>query len=67
MLIHQVTRAEIPESVSTIVSVLTAWYTETRSAILYVPSYVARMDRNVIFNTLHPEYGDLEVSWEVPA
>lgn len=42
------------------------WYEERRSAILFVPSLVARMERNVIINSRHPEFTDLEVSLETP-
>ena len=42
------------------------WYAERRSAILLVPSFVARMERNIVFNGLHPEFGDIEVSLETP-
>lgn len=31
------------------------WARERRSAILLVPSYVARMERNVLINPAHPE------------
>ena len=32
------------------------WYRELRSAILFVPSVVARMERNVIINAKHPDW-----------
>ena len=32
------------------------WYDQQRSAILFVPSYVAREGRNIVFNTRHPEF-----------
>lgn len=32
------------------------WYRESRSAILFVPSVVARMERNVIINARHPDW-----------
>lgn len=32
-----------------------AWARELRSAILLVPSYVARIERNVLINPAHPE------------
>ena len=35
------------------------WYTECRSAILIVPSVVVRMERNIIINADHPEFGRL--------
>ncbi|MGR3433266.1 MAG: RES family NAD+ phosphorylase [Shimia sp.] len=43
-----------------------AWHAERRSAILIVPSVVARMERNVIFNTAHPEFGGVTVELETP-
>lgn len=43
-----------------------AWYEEKCSAILFVPSLVARMERNVIINSRHPEFGNMEVSLETP-
>ncbi len=43
-----------------------AWYEEGRSAILIVPSIVARMERNVVINSLHLEFPDLQVSLETP-
>ena len=45
-----------------------AWYREQRSVILVVPSVVARMERNVMINTRHPEYEGLriEVGLEAP-
>ena len=39
---------------------------EKRSAILLVPSLVARMERNVIINSHHPEFENMEVSLETP-
>lgn len=33
----------------------TRWRNESRSAILIVPSFVARMERNVVINDDHPE------------
>ncbi len=45
-----------------------AWYQERRSVVLVVPSVVARMERNVVINTRHPEYEGLriEVGLETP-
>ena len=45
-----------------------AWYRDRRSVILVVPSVVARMERNVVINTRHPEYEGLriEVGLETP-
>ena len=36
------------------------WYARQRSAILIVPSVVARMDRNIIINAMHPEFRRLQ-------
>ncbi|MGE0210963.1 MAG: RES family NAD+ phosphorylase [Parvibaculaceae bacterium] len=35
------------------------WARELRSGILLVPSYVARMERNVLINPAHPEAGKI--------
>ena len=43
-----------------------AWYTERRSLVLFVPSLVARMERNAVINSLHPEFRDIQVSLETP-
>ena len=43
-----------------------AWYEQGRSAVLFVPSIVARPERNVVINSLHPDFPDLQVSLEVP-
>ncbi|CTQ34833.1 RES family NAD+ phosphorylase [Jannaschia rubra] len=43
-----------------------AWYDERRSAILIVPSVVARMERNVVFNTAHPDFAGVSVGLEAP-
>ena len=42
------------------------WYEENRSAILIVPSVVARMERNVVVNGLHPDFEGLTVGLETP-
>ena len=42
------------------------WYEEYRSAILIVPSVVARMERNVVINGRHPDFGSLTVGLETP-
>lgn len=42
------------------------WYEERRSAILIVPSVVARVDRNIVFNTMHPDFADITVGLETP-
>ncbi len=43
-----------------------AWYEERRSAVLVVPSVVARMEHNVVLNTRHPEYGQVRPGLETP-
>ena len=43
-----------------------AWYAEIRSAILIVPSIVARMERNVIFNTGHDQFRHIKTGLETP-
>lgn len=42
------------------------WHEENRSAILIVPSVVARMERNVLINRRHPESERLAVGLETP-
>ena len=42
------------------------WYDEKRSAILFVPSYVAREDRNIVFNTQHSEFKCVKRGLETP-
>ena len=42
------------------------WYVENRSAILIVPSVVARMERNVVINSRHADFEDLTVGLEIP-
>ncbi|WP_142846165.1 RES family NAD+ phosphorylase [Telmatospirillum sp. J64-1] len=42
------------------------WYTEQRSAILIVPSVVARMERNFLFNANHPEFPRIKPDLETP-
>ena len=39
---------------------------ENRSAILIVPSVVARMERNVVVNGRHPDFEGLTVGLETP-
>jgi RES domain-containing protein len=43
-----------------------AWVREKRSAILLVPSYVARQERNVLINPDHPEARAIEVGLAEP-
>ena len=44
------------------------WYRESRSAILFVPSMVARMERNIIINAKHSDWGlkRIDVGLEEP-
>ena len=42
------------------------WYDELRSAVLIVPSFVARVERNVIVNARHPEFGRIRPGLEMP-
>lgn len=43
-----------------------AWVRELRSAIMFVPSYVARVERNIVINPAHPEFPDIEVGLPEP-
>ncbi len=42
------------------------WYAGNRSAILLVPSVVARMEQNVVVNSRHPDFANLMVGPEKP-
>ncbi|MEM1381232.1 MAG: RES domain-containing protein [Pseudomonadota bacterium] len=42
------------------------WYTEDRSAVLVVPSVVARMESNLVFNTRHPDFAKIRPGLETP-
>ena len=42
------------------------WYAENRSAILVVPSVVARVENNVVINGRHPEFDNILVGAEKP-
>jgi len=42
------------------------WCQERRSAILIVPSVVARLDRNVLINPAHPEFATITASLHEP-
>ncbi|MYH15573.1 MAG: RES domain-containing protein [Gammaproteobacteria bacterium] len=42
------------------------WYAELRSAVLIVPSVVARMEDNLVFNSQHPEFEGVAVGLETP-
>ena len=43
-----------------------AWIEEARSAIVLVPSVVARMERNVLINAAHPQAAAIRVGLETP-
>lgn len=42
------------------------WFEEKRTLLLFVPSYVARRERNVIINPAHPEFGSAQCSMPEP-
>ena len=42
------------------------WHAEGLSCLLFVPSVVARVERNVIVNTAHPDFGRLRPGLERP-
>ncbi|RDJ22181.1 hypothetical protein DWF00_23555 [Bosea caraganae] len=42
------------------------WWREKRSAILIVPSVVARLDRNILINPVHPEFRLIQASLHEP-
>lgn len=42
------------------------WINERRSAILLVPSYVARLERNVVINPAHPDAAAIETTLPEP-
>ena len=43
-----------------------AWYAERRSAVLIVPSVVARVERNVLFHPYHDDAKSIRVGFETP-
>ena len=42
------------------------WFVEKRSAILIVPSVVARMENNIVFNTQHDDFKSIKTGLETP-
>jgi RES domain-containing protein len=42
------------------------WMRQARSAILLVPSFVARLERNVVINPAHPDVGKITASLPEP-
>ena len=43
-----------------------AWYNESRSAVLIVPSIVARVENNFVLNASHPEFTKITTDLETP-
>jgi len=43
-----------------------AWIKECRTAILLVPSVVARLDQNVLINPAHAEFGKITFGLHIP-
>ncbi|MEL6479673.1 MAG: RES domain-containing protein [Pseudomonadota bacterium] len=43
-----------------------SWYREKRSATLFVPSVVARGERNLVINADHPDFAKIKTSLETP-
>jgi RES domain-containing protein len=50
------------ENISSAKAFSDQWINEARSAILIVPSVIARLDRNALVNPLHPDAKKLIVS-----
>ena len=42
------------------------WLTDNRSAILVVPSFVARLETNVLINPAHPDFKTIKTGLETP-
>lgn len=42
------------------------WHEECRSALLIVPSVVARMEHNILFHTGHPQFAAIRPGLETP-
>lgn len=42
------------------------WYRERRSATLFVPSVVARMERNIVINARHADFRRIDAGLEAP-
>ncbi len=43
-----------------------AWQKANRSAVLIVPSVIARMENNILINPSHPEFGQITTSLHTP-
>lgn len=44
----------------------TTWFKESRSALLIVPSVVARVERNIVINAAHSDFVRIETGLETP-
>lgn len=42
------------------------WYVERRSAVLFVPSVVARIERNIVINATHEDFPQIRPGLETP-
>ncbi|MGA2740463.1 MAG: RES domain-containing protein [Bryobacteraceae bacterium] len=42
------------------------WYDERRTAVLMVPSVVARVERNILINQEHPDFARIKASQALP-
>lgn len=42
------------------------WYAEGRSAVLFVPSVVARVERNIVINATHEDFPRIKPGLETP-
>ena len=42
------------------------WYAECRSAVLFVPSVVARVERNIVINASHDDFPRIRPGLETP-
>lgn len=42
------------------------WFLDKRSAIMIVPSVVARMEQNIVFNTNHDDFNLIKIGLETP-
>ena len=42
------------------------WYAERRAAVLFVPSVVARLERNIVINATHDDFPRIKPGLETP-
>mgnify|MGYP006443523215 CR=1 FL=1 len=67
---EQVTKDHLPGWDNEDAAVSTAygrqWVIDARSAVLLVPSFVARIEHNAVINPAHPEFERIEYSLPVP-